>query len=315
MKRPFPNVAWTLLVRARAWVSAKTWIPPWTPACFRRPVFSYVAAMLAVMMSTGLTAALEHFVTSYRFHGMVGFPLLLCVAILWGLGPAALGSMLNAIMLNYVVEPPDAPATSYTLGHTASDIVAFLLAVVFGLAISYLSSLGEPRRRQLIREHAKRELAEEALRLQSEVHAERLQTIYNTIACSVAVMGPRSELLDANDEWLAITGRDIESVRGQQSTSMLWNVQDTAGRALPDDQRPVAVALRTLQPVRNVLMSMLPPNGKRVWLHVDAVPIMHDGVLRQIVVSGIESRRSRRPRRRSSGARRTTAFWQRTPRT
>jgi signal transduction histidine kinase/putative methionine-R-sulfoxide reductase with GAF domain len=177
----------SLAERARAWLSGNAWVPGWQPSALRHPFFSYLSAAAAVAMAAGLTLVLEHTLSSFSFHGMPGFLVLVPVAVTWGLGPAALGAILNGLVLNFIVIPPQVADTPGTLSPNVSHIVTFAISLFFGLAISGLASLGESRRR-LLEQHRSQLLA----RTEAALH--RLQAVQAVTDTALAHL-PAQDLL------------------------------------------------------------------------------------------------------------------------
>ncbi len=198
----------TLRARAQAWLSANTWIAPWQPTALRHLAASYIWAVAAIVVSAGATSILEHALSTYSFHGMVGFLAILCVSITWGLGPALLGAVCNAFVLNFVVEMPKVATTHSSVSH----LVSFVLSMGFGLAIGVLGNLGEARRRQLIGAHAEAErLHVSAQHAQVEARAERdhLQKILSVLPEAVLIYDTEMRLTYMNRTAEALLGANL----------------------------------------------------------------------------------------------------------
>jgi signal transduction histidine kinase/CheY-like chemotaxis protein len=76
----------------------------------------------------------------------------------------------------------------------------------------------------------------------------------------------------ANQTALELLGMPPKRLLGRVPLGRDWRVQREDGSDLPESEQPALVALRTGKPVRDFIVSATQPDGRRVWLRIDAVP-------------------------------------------
>jgi signal transduction histidine kinase len=133
----------------RRWLAAHSWMPTWQPTRLRHPFFSYALAVVAVAIAVALTHVLELALTSFSFHGMIGYFAILCIAVIWGVGPALLAAAVGIGLLSFLVEPPGLASIGGRPVHDMSHAVSFVLSFAFGIAVSLIAGQAERRRRML----------------------------------------------------------------------------------------------------------------------------------------------------------------------
>ncbi|HWE63533.1 MAG TPA: ATP-binding protein [Chloroflexota bacterium] len=206
-----------LVVRARDWLAANTWTPARQPTALRRPIFAYLAASAAVALAAALTSLLEHGLPHYAFHGMLGILALVGVSVLWGRGPALVGALLNAIVLNFVVLAPGSAAPSAHVPAVAAHLLTALLTLCFGAAVTMLTGLSESRQRQLVVEHAARErllASEQRAHVEAQAERRRLHQILEMLPAGVAVYSGDGEIVMINPAAQALLGSDLLAPHG-----------------------------------------------------------------------------------------------------
>jgi PAS domain S-box-containing protein len=119
------------------------------------------------------------------------------------------------------------------------------------------------------------------------VPAQNLHDALDAMDVALLIQGPASEIVYANRVALELLGRPREEVIGRSSFDPEWDVTLPDGRPFPARDRPVATALRTKEPVTDVVLGVLRPNKtERAWLLVAAIPELDDrGGVRQVVVT------------------------------
>ncbi len=138
-------------------------------------------------------------------------------------------------------------------------------------------------------ENARLHEREQAERRERAAAAERLRTVYATMACGVIVRDAAGLIVDANEAAQEILGQPMDRLRGQALAATLTDTAAADGTPLPPEERPVAVAFRTGRPQRGYLMTATCADGQRRWLQVDAVPTLDpDGAPAQVVVSFVD---------------------------
>src|SRR5947209_9125767 len=134
------------------------------------------------------------------------------------------------------------------------------------------------------------QLAREAeQRAEAVAESERvLRSVYAAIGSGVLVFDAEGSIIHANAAAEEILGRTAEALLGSLSGDTAFAVSDD-GSPLPDDQRPVARAMRTRSAQRKVVLGIVRPDGRRRWLQVDAVPLFGpDGAITRVVASFID---------------------------
>ncbi len=115
-----------------------------------------------------------------------------------------------------------------------------------------------------------------------------LQTAYDAMACGVVVRDRGGAIVFANTEAQRLFGRPVEELRGQLVLPGEARLRED-GTVMLDSELPGFVALRTKQPVRNVLVGAREPSGEVRWLIVDAVPVLGgDGEPIEVVTSFVD---------------------------
>ncbi len=121
--------------------------------------------------------------------------------------------------------------------------------------------------------------------MSGRITSKRFRALYQALTCGVLVQDPNGEVLDANETAERLLGLSLAKMRGRTATT-LWRTCGEDGLPLPDAARPTAEALRTRAPVRNQILGMDRPDGSRLWLQIDAVPVLDpDGSVAQVVSS------------------------------
>ncbi len=90
----------------------------------------------------------------------------------------------------------------------------------------------------------------------------------------VVFLNVQGEITSANPAAERILGLSLEQMRGLCSADHCWRAVHEDGSSFPGDQHPVMIALRTGQPVRDVVMGVFNlQRESQVWIKVSAVPI------------------------------------------
>ena len=117
---------------------------------------------------------------------------------------------------------------------------------------------------------------------------ERLRKLYHAMACGVLVRDGAEIIVDANEAAEEILGYSLAEMVGKTSDE-LWPVARADESTLPAAERPSAVARRTGQPLRQVVMRIQRPDGERRWIQNNAVPVLGpDGSVVQVVSSFLD---------------------------
>ena len=115
-----------------------------------------------------------------------------------------------------------------------------------------------------------RKRTEEALQKSEE----RFRTLVESLHVGVALMGPRAEILFANQAALEIFGLSLEQVLGKTSEEFGFIALREDGTEIPFEKRPAPTALITGQPVRNQVLGWRRPGSEEVlWILGEVVPL------------------------------------------
>jgi len=120
----------------------------------------------------------------------------------------------------------------------------------------------------------------EALRASEDM----FRTLFETLPTGVLYQNLAGVITSANPAAQRLLGRTLDQLQGITSADPRWHAIHEDGSDFPGDQHPISRALRTGQPVRNVIMGIAVPERNHVWLLVSAMPLFKDGKLAQAYV-------------------------------
>jgi PAS domain S-box-containing protein len=143
----------------------------------------------------------------------------------------------------------------------------------FRAALSFLAKLAHQIANQGL--GRKRELeAQERLR-QNE---SKYRTLFENMAQGVFYQRADGSLVDCNPALLELFGLTHDEFFGRTSIHPEWRVLDEDGSPIPGDQHPSMQALRTGEPVRDIVLNVFNPRRQQyVWLMVNASPQFQPG--------------------------------------
>lgn len=115
---------------------------------------------------------------------------------------------------------------------------------------------------------------------------ERTDTLINGLHIGVLVQGPGSEILFCNDAALNMLGIGWDELNGRSSFSSCDIIQED-GSPFPLSAHPVSRVLGEKKGIANVIMGVYrPATEDRVWLRVNAEPLMDDnGNVKEVISS------------------------------
>lgn len=114
---------------------------------------------------------------------------------------------------------------------------------------------------------------------------EKYRTLFETVQQGVVYQDRDGRITSANPAAQRILGLTMAQMQGMTSIDPRWQALREDGSALPGDQHPSMVALRTGQPVKDVLMGVAVPGRGYAWLLVNAVPLFRNSALEQVYSS------------------------------
>lgn len=134
-------LAW--LAPAVEWFRANTFMPAWLARRGCRPVVGYALAALLPLAAVALDALLVRGISAAVPMGLLEMLAVVLVALSWGAGPSTLATLIGAVMLNVVVQPPLGEIKLDTHG----DAVGIALFLFVGGVVSVFASQTERARR------------------------------------------------------------------------------------------------------------------------------------------------------------------------
>lgn len=112
------------------------------------------------------------------------------------------------------------------------------------------------------------------------------RTLFETVPQGVVYQDVAGRITSANPAALRILGLSLDQLQGRTSIDPRWRVLREDGTAFPGEEHPSMVALRTGEPVRDVLMGVCRPDESYVWILVSAIPLHgKDGAIEQVYAS------------------------------
>jgi PAS domain S-box-containing protein len=128
--------------------------------------------------------------------------------------------------------------------------------------------------RGIDRDVTERKRAAEALRESEEKH----RLLFETMAQGVVYQAADGQVISANPAAERILGLALDQMKGRTPADPRWHTIHEDGSSFPGDEHPAMVALRTGQPVRNVVMGVfLPLERLHRWIVVNAIPQFRPG--------------------------------------
>jgi diguanylate cyclase (GGDEF)-like protein/PAS domain S-box-containing protein len=115
----------------------------------------------------------------------------------------------------------------------------------------------------------------------------RYDAVLSALNAGVVIHAANTAILDANDRARALLGlKDLEG-RLATDSECVFLESDHSPMAL--DRFPVMQVIASMEPVRDLLMIIRPPQGAEAWLEVNALPLVKDsGELDKVVVTFID---------------------------
>jgi len=97
-------------------------------------------------------------------------------------------------------------------------------------------------------------------------------TILETMSEGLLIQGANGQVEKFNPEALTILGVSGDQLLGRTPTELAWNTVREDESPYPDEERPALFALRTNTPLRDEIVGLNLPSGKRRWIRVNAIP-------------------------------------------
>ncbi|MCS6865257.1 MAG: PAS domain S-box protein [Gemmataceae bacterium] len=137
-----------------------------------------------------------------------------------------------------------------------------------------------------IRDITERKNAEQKIRSSEE----RFRTLVENVQVGVVVVDAHGQITLANLAAAQILGLQHHQFQGQWVFDPCWEIVREDGRLWEIDELPFSIALRTGQPVRDVIVgSRHQKTGQRLWLQVNATPEqVGDGSIASVILTFID---------------------------
>jgi PAS domain S-box-containing protein len=101
----------------------------------------------------------------------------------------------------------------------------------------------------------------------------KYRSLYVTMSQGVVYQGLDGKVISANPAAEQMLGMSIEQMQGRTPKDLNWLTIQEDRSEFPEDSHPAMVALRTGEPVENVVMGIFSPqSGRYKWLKITAVP-------------------------------------------
>ena len=114
---------------------------------------------------------------------------------------------------------------------------------------------------------------------------ERYRTLFETVAQGVVYQDAAGRITSANPAAQRILGLTLDQMQGRHSVDPRWQAIREDGSPFPGTEHPAMVALRTGQPVRQVVMGVHAPGRGCTWLLVNATPMHRAGQAQEVYSS------------------------------
>jgi diguanylate cyclase (GGDEF)-like protein/PAS domain S-box-containing protein len=118
-----------------------------------------------------------------------------------------------------------------------------------------------------------RKAVEEALKASEQTH----RTLFETVPQGIVYQDAQGRITSANPAAQRILGLTLAQMQGRTSFDPHWHAVREDGSDFPGAEHPAMRALRTGQPVHDVVMGLTVPGRGPVWIHVSATPLLGAG--------------------------------------
>ncbi|CAA9459364.1 MAG: diguanylate cyclase/phosphodiesterase (GGDEF & EAL domains) with PAS/PAC sensor(s) [uncultured Rubrobacteraceae bacterium] len=125
----------------------------------------------------------------------------------------------------------------------------------------------------IARDVTARKEAEDALRCSEERH----RALFETIAQGVIYYDGEGSITAANPAATRILGLTLDELRALSPLSRSWRAIREDGSDLPNEERPVEVALKTGREVKGLILGFRPSPGEMRWIRWNAAPQFRPG--------------------------------------
>jgi PAS domain S-box-containing protein len=135
-----------------------------------------------------------------------------------------------------------------------------------------------------------RKQTEQALQLERDTNAR----IMETSPVGIAFVNEEGNITFANRRAEDVLGLSKGDITQRAYNAPSWRITDFEGKPFPDDRLPFGLVMTTKQPVRDVQHAIEWPDGKRVFLSINAAPFIDEAGKLKGMVAAIEDITERR---------------------
>ncbi|TXT39828.1 MAG: diguanylate cyclase/phosphodiesterase with PAS/PAC and GAF sensor(s) [Comamonadaceae bacterium] len=108
---------------------------------------------------------------------------------------------------------------------------------------------------------------------------DKFRTLFETTSHGVVFLDVDGHITSANPAAQRIWGLTMAQLQDQVSLDSGWNSIREDGSSISAEQHPIMLALKSGQPVKDVMLGVQVPERGLVWLMVSATPMFQDGQL------------------------------------
>lgn len=101
--------------------------------------------------------------------------------------------------------------------------------------------------------------------------------VFDALDAAVLVQDATTHIRYANAAAIDVLGLDRTTLQTRDNFDPRWDVVGADGKQLPSGEYPTAIAQRTGEAVRDLVIGVRRPQGDRVWLLCSVIPIEHPG--------------------------------------
>ncbi|MGO8946135.1 MAG: ATP-binding protein [Ktedonobacterales bacterium] len=220
------------------------WLRGW-----RKPAIGYLLAALMQLAAIGITLELAVLFPQFAFKGVLPLLVVAVVALTFGAGPSLLATAIGAVLLDFVMLPPQ-----FSLAlRSSSQLLELILFLAVGGAVSVFPSQIARARRQVEAEaldakaaHLEaKELAESLLEERSRLLAEeaRLQAVFAAIPDRLTIFDATGTIMQLNPAAQQSAGSRGGPAQMEDLTQ-IYGLRTPAGDPFPMENLPLARALQ-----------------------------------------------------------------------
>ncbi|WP_455204245.1 PAS domain S-box protein [Kaarinaea lacus] len=106
---------------------------------------------------------------------------------------------------------------------------------------------------------------------------ERYQSVIQALSEGIVIQAASGDIISCNPAAERILGLTADQMAGRTSMDPQWASIHEDGSPFPGENHPASVSLRTSKAVTGVVMGVCHPDGKLVWISINAQPLRRQG--------------------------------------